>query len=223
MHQIKICYILIFFSSLSIYAQTDTTSSLDILLQNSQHKRLEKEHDNRILGCSVFGGLGLGGNDRKTGFAQGISARVHYNAHTINIYTSFANKAEQIANVGYTNSLNSTCTGITYGVGSYSKYTSASIGAGLGYCHTLQYQLIKGPVYVSKVPTNNMVLSPYTPGFVNYHQFGICVGGQINFHYKFIGFTIQSFVNISPVLINYTALAGLELMLNDLIKTQKIN
>ena len=217
----KLYYPLIFFS-LSIYSQNDTISSLDILYQNSQLKQIENKHNNHILGCSVFGGLGLGGNDKKIGFAQGISIRAHYNAHTINVYTSLASKTEQIAQVGYTNSLKSICTGITYGIGLYSKRSSASIGVGLGYSHTLEYQQIKGSVSVSKYPITGMVLTPYNLGFVNYYQFGLCVGAQLNYHYKWIGFTIQNFFNISPTLVNFTALAGLELMLNDLIKPPKL-
>jgi hypothetical protein len=143
MRHFRLLILFITLPTIYIYSQVDTLSALDILYNNAQNKKIEKEHDNHILGCSVFGGLGFGGNDKKTGFAKGISARVHYNAHTINIYASFAEKSEQIANVGYTNSLKSTCTGITYGIGSYSKYASASIGAGLGYFHTLSINLLK--------------------------------------------------------------------------------
>ena len=187
-------------------AQIDTASSLDILYQNAQTKQIEKEHQKHILGCSLFGGLGFGGNDPKTGFAQGLSVRVHYNIHTVNVYSSWANKSDQVSGIGYTNSLNSKCSGVTYGIGFYEKKTSASIGVGIGYCQTMVYH-----------PSND---HPQGPEKYYYNQMGICLGGQLTYHFKYIGFTLQSFVNISSSIANYTALAGLEFMLNDLIKTK---
>jgi len=210
--------LLITLPTIPIYSQVDTLSSLDYLHKASLIKKQEVIHAKHILGCSIFVGLGVGGNDPKSGFSSGASARVHYNIHTVNIYTSLASKTEMIntSNNIHTpmiismNTLQSSCKGITYGVGAYGKNMSGSVGIGIGYNQTVVY---RPNIHVSGWPSTLMT----------YNEVGACVGGQLTFHGKYVGFTIQSYCNISRSIANYTALAGLELMLNDLIKQKPPN
>lgn len=183
----------------SAFSQTDTLSSMDILYKESQNKTKEYKASQRNNGLSFFGGLGGGGNNVRSGLAGGGSLRVHYNFHTINMYLSNAKKAEEIYSKDYTNILNSTCLGLTYGFGAYGKYCSASFGVGVGYSAT---SIVSDQDIMKRTTTN-------------YNEFGACFGGQLSFHSQWVGFGIQTYVNKSASILNYTILAGLELHVRD--------
>src|ERR1035437_7078227 len=195
--------LIIFFTTTTIFptfSQVDTTSSMDVLLKQghdkAQEKAKEQKSADRKFGCSVFGGLGKGGNDQKDGFAYGGSARVHYNIHTVNVYASLATKSEQINGKSADYTLYGSCYGFTYGIGAYDKNVSASIGAGLAYLQTKM--IFGGGVNETKV---------------YYDKLGACIGGQFSAHGKYLGFGIQMYFNVTTPVTNYTILAGLEIRL----------
>jgi hypothetical protein len=165
-------------TSISVFSQTDTL--------NKPHK----------FGCSFFGGLGIGENTYKSGFANGLSARAHYKFHTINAYYSLATKSEQLYGKDFSNSLYSNNYGITYGLGAYEQNFSCSFGLGVGYFQTSM-----------KFGAGVNLTQSY------YEKFCTCAGVQFSIHGKYAGFGFQAFFNSSNVLSNNTFLAGLEIFI----------
>ena len=180
-------------SHFSVFSQTDTSSSTQINVASKK------------TGYLVFGGLGTGGNIYKKGFAYGGGILVHYNIHSFSVFTSKATARDELYSKDYTNTLNSASYGLTYGVGVYEKYVSASIGAGIGYSNTDIdfHKNFSQPVYT------------------NYSNFGACVSGQLTVHGKWLGLSAQGFCNLSS-LSTYTFLVGLEVVIDN-IKTLAVD
>lgn len=190
--------LIIFFTTaiiIPIFSQVDTTSSLDALIKQGHEKA--RENKSRKFGCTIFGGLGKGGNDIASGFAAGGSIKAHSGIHTINFFAANANSLGYHGGQSSNPTLQSSYYGLTYGVGAYDKNISASIGGGLGYSFV------------------NMS----TGGGINYYdihyqKYSPCLGGQFSAHGKYIGFGIQTYFNLTSPTTDYVLLFGLEVGLN---------
>jgi len=197
--------------TLSGFSQQDTTSALDILYKQSQDKAKEARKANYV-GGAINVGIGYGGNKDKKGFARGLAANIHNRMHTINMYGNLATKSEEISSgFDYTRTLQSYNLGIMYGLGIYKEHVSLSGGVGVGY--TLTNMILFDPSHQLTSNGNYYpgISSLYTP--VTYSKTTGCAGAQLTFHGRFIGFTIQSYVNFSNTITNYVVMSGLTLML----------
>lgn len=197
--------LIIYFTIVTIiktFSQVDTTSSLDFLLKQGHDKVQNTKTINHKFGYSIFNGLGIGGNHFYNGISLGASARAHYKFHTINIYTSFAKKREEIYFKDYTNNLYSSNYGFTYGPGFYSKYFAASCGIGLGY-------------YWTTIDMNKFISQPSydKPTYVTYKKIATCISAQLTIHTRYVGLTGQLFCNTANPLTNYTFLLGAEFII----------
>jgi hypothetical protein len=196
--------LLIFFTVATInptFSQVDTTSSMDALLKQGHDKAQENKTVDRKFGCSIFGGLGKGGNHFFDGFGSGIAARAHYKFHTVNIYASLATKKEERYGSDYTYDLYSSNYGFVYGPGFHDKNFSASCGIGLGY-------------YWTTIDMNNFISTPTLgrPDYVTYKKIATCIGAQLTAHGKYLGLTGQFLYNTANPVDNYTVLVGLEII-----------
>lgn len=201
----KYFILIIFFTTATIlptFSQEDTTSSMEALYKQGHDKAQEKNTERRKFGCSIFGGLGKGGNHFFDGFGSGIAGRAHYRFHTINIYASLATKREKIYSKDYTYDLYSSNYGFVYGPGFHDKYFSASCGIGLGY-------------YWTSVDMQRVVPNPFVggPTYVTYKKIATCIGAQLTAHGKIFGITGQFFYNTATPLNNYTILVGIEIII----------
>jgi hypothetical protein len=176
--------------TLSGLSQQDTSLSKPIKLKQS-------------FGGAIYGGIGVGGNKDKYGIAYAVNSNVHYKIHTINMYASLATKSEEISSgFDYSYTLYSSNYGFTYGLGFYEKNFSISGGVGIGYTRT------------------NMILRDYNStqiagGFTSvfYSKVGGCAGVQATLHGRFVGFTIQSYINFSNAITNYVIIGGLAIVI----------
>jgi hypothetical protein len=187
---------------LRTFSQEDTISSMQGVYRQEHDKSQEKKIVGRKFGCSIFGGLGKGGNHFFDGFGSGVSARAHYKFHTINVYASLATKREEIYSNDYTFDLYSSNYGFIYGPGFHDKYFSASCGIGPGYYWTT--------IDMYRVSPNPFVSGPT---YVTYKKIGTCIGAQLTAHGKILGLTGQFFYNTATPLNNYTILVGLEIII----------
>ncbi len=184
----------------SSVSQVDSTSRLDDVYRTSPGstgKVLMKK-----FGCSIFGGLGKGGNRFYDGFSFGGSFRTHYRIHTINIYSSLATRRKELYSKDYTNLLYSSNYGIVYGPGFHDKNFSVSCGAGIGYFWTT----------VDMWPINGAI-NTSGPDYITYKQTSLCLGAQLGVHSNRIGLSAQFFYNSNKSLTNYTGLLGIEVIL----------
>ncbi|HXB42280.1 MAG TPA: hypothetical protein VNZ49_17200 [Bacteroidia bacterium] len=188
--------LLLFFTiltSVPAFSQTDTTSSSWEALQKQGHDKAQKNKIHKF-GCSVFGGLGSGGNDKTNGFSGGGSARVHYNFHTLNAYAVSTNRLEYHGQQSDNPTLTSSLCGLTYGAGLYEDNLSLSAGLGIGYS----------------------AVRASTGGGISYKEYyynklGVCFSGQFSVHGKYIGFGFQVYYNFNSSGTDYSYLFGIEI------------
>jgi hypothetical protein len=194
--KMKNIFITLFFCScLSTYSQTDTI--------NMTKKSVDKKY-----GLSVFGGLGLGGNDlnQKTlwngGYAKTISTRFRYGIHTINAYASQITPTEQpiFSKVSTTTAYNMHNLGLTYGVGTYGKHFSAGCLVGVAY---------------TNMTTTYRTTATLDDPTIQYSStyFKACFGLHASLKTKYIGIGYQVYYNLFGRLSSFNALFGIEVPL----------
>jgi hypothetical protein len=199
--------------TISGLSQQDTnTSSLGILLQQSKDKVKEEKKEARkakyAVGGAINVAIGSGWNIDKQGFARGLGGNIHYGMHTINMYGSFASKSEEISSgFDWTPTLQSFNCGVMYGVGVYEKNISLSGGLGIGYTYTNMI-LFDPDHHIPQTGPNWGGIS-YVYTSVTYSKVTGCAGAQLTWHYKVIGFTVQSYINFSNTITNYVVMGGI--------------
>ncbi len=192
----NILLILIILTTVPMLGQVDTTSKC------------------KKTGFSVFGGLGLGCNDKVSGncainggFAKGVSARFHYGTHTINAYAANVTAYDQaLSTTPRYLAFDAYNFGLTYGIGTYGKHFSAGCLVGVGYSSTRTNSI------------NEMQLDIITPPsqkyFTERHDaLNACFGLHASVHLKHIGIGYQVYYNLFGGLSSATALLGLEIRL----------
>ena len=189
-------------SCLATYSQTDTITTTK--------KPVDKKY-----GFSVFGGLGLGGNDlnQKTlwngGYAKTISTRFHYGIHTINAYASQVTPTEQpiFNKVSPATAYNMHNFGLTYGVGTYGKHFSAGCLVGVAYTNmTTSYR--------STATLDDPTIQYSSKYFKDkYNVVNACFGLHASLKTKYIGIGYQVYYNLFGRLSSCSALIGIEVPL----------
>jgi len=198
----KNIFITLFFCSfLATYSQTDTISAAK--------KSVDKKY-----GFSVFGGLGLGGNDlnQKTlwngGYAKAISTRFHYGIHTINAYASQVTPTEQpiFNKISSTTAYNMRNFGLTYGVGTYGKHFSAGCLVGVAYTNMTT-------TYINAQALDDLQYKPITYSKNKYNVVNACFGLHASLKTKYFGIGYQVYYNLLGRLSSFNALFGIEVPL----------
>ena len=188
----RIVFLLIFYLVISIplvYSQTEKSTSADISIKQKPDTEIDKPR----YGIAIFLGLGKGGNEIVTGFGSGGGVRFHYRLHTISAVVSNTDRLEYHGAQSSSSTLHSTCAGLTYGVGTYEKNFSASVGAGFGYSFVTM-STGGGALYWS----------------TTYQKYGACIGGQVSLHGKYVGLGAQLNYYWTSSGINHSFLVGLE-------------
>ncbi len=180
--QIYLCIFVLI--TITAYSQKDTTTSEN--------------------GFSIFGGLGVGGNEIKQGFARCFEARFHRGFHTIDGYLSKSTKYEADYTSGndLTLTYNSFNSALTYGYGIYKKHYSFAAVAGVGY--TSMNIIIRNP------DINSLPIFLYQ----NYTKACGVIGLQAGIRSKFIGLGAKMYYNVFDGPSTYIFLAGIEITLN---------
>ncbi|MGZ3865312.1 MAG: hypothetical protein ACXVPM_19725 [Bacteroidia bacterium] len=185
-------------TAFATYSQTDTIPTT-------------KKSADKKCGFSVFGGLGLGGNDISntnwsSGYAKTISARFHKGIHTINTYASQVTSPDQpiFNKVSSATTLNMHNFGLTYGIGTYGKHYSVGCLIGLAYTN------------LTTISQNVTLYDPRiapTYSFNKYHVVNACFGLHSSLKTKYIGIGYQVYYNLFGGLSSFNALIGIELTL----------
>jgi hypothetical protein len=190
---------------LPTFSQVDTTSYMS------------KYKVDNTFGFSFFGGLGVGGNGIKQGFARGLDTRFHYRSHTFDTYASRTTEYEAEYAYGskdLTLTYDSHNYGLTYGLGIYKEHFSAACVAGIGYSSTTM-------IIVN--PDLNSI--PYTIYLhKDYSKVSACFGLQAGVRKNIFGLSAKFYCNVSDghARTNYNVLFGLDLNFGQFLE-QKIN
>ena len=190
---------ILFFSCFAVYSQTDTIPFAK--------KMLEQKY-----GFSIFGGLGIGGNDLSSNiwsgdYAKTISARFHYRTHTINAYATHVTPPEQpiFNRVSQPTDLNMHNFGLTYGIGAYGKHYSAGCLVGVAY------------TTMTTIFPNQVLADPSIPvsyRTCKYNVVNACFGLHASLKTKYIGIGYQIYYNLFGQFSSFNALLGLEVTLH---------
>jgi hypothetical protein len=180
----NLLFIFLLIISISAYSQSDSISKT-------------KKAEDKKYGLSIFGGLGVGGNDLgptpmlKGGYAKTISSRFHYGMHTFNIHASQVTSMDQsiFNRVKPSTELNMRNLGLTYGVGSYGKHFSAGFLFGVSYTNLI-------------VPAENAFMLDFAPNVYYKEKYNIvnaCFGLHTSVKTKHIGIGYQIYYNFGQV------------------------
>jgi hypothetical protein len=152
----------------------------------------DKESEN---GCSIFAGLGLGGNGTVQGLGTGGSFCFHTNMHTFTLYAASANSLVYHGDESDTPVLHGSYFGLTYGVGQYDEIVS--VAAGAGPCYSFVSMSTGGGINYN---------------FTHYEKYGLCFSGQFSIHGKHAGMGLQGYYNITNAGTDFMLLIGLNII-----------
>ena len=190
----NLLFIFLLIISISAYSQSDSISHT-------------LKAEDKKFGFSLFGGLGVGGNDLgyslllKGGYAKALSSRFHYGMHTVNIHASQVTSMDQAIfnRVKPSTELNMRNLGLTYGLGSYGKNFSAGFLFGVSYTNLI-------------VPVENAFMLDFAPTIYykeKYNIVNICFGLHTSVKTKHIGIGYQIYYNFGQVT-SVNATVGIE-------------
>ncbi|MBK6834741.1 MAG: hypothetical protein IPG89_10880 [Bacteroidetes bacterium] len=180
----NLLFIFLLIISISAYSQNDSISNI-------------RKAEDKKFGLSIFGGLGVGGNDLgyspmlKGGYAKTISSRFYYGMHTINVHVSQVTSMDQAIfnRVDPSTELNMRNLGLTYGLGSYGKHFSAGFLFGVSYTNLI-------------VPAENAFMLDFAPKVYYKEKYNIvnaCFGLHTSVKTKHIGIGYQIYYNFGLV------------------------
>jgi hypothetical protein len=155
---------------------------------------------------AIFGGLGIGGNGIKQGFARGISASFHSGFHTIDGYLSRTTESE--ADYSYYSgkdlwrTYNAFNYALTYGYGLYKENYSLAAVVGIGHTNTTM-----------RIKNNDFNSAPFS-AFLDKNYIRTCgvIGLKATTRREYVGLSIKGYYNIFDGPSNYTILLGLEII-----------